>query len=109
MLLSRTLIKYVSLFQHKIDKDGLRIFLESSPHYPNLLSVMQTLKYAGLNVHAGQCDWESLRHLDSPFLIHIKVREKEVLVITEWDNSNNCVLVFNLEEDRGEIKPEEYI
>lgn len=109
MLLSRTLIKYVSIFQHKIDKDDLRIFLESSPQYPNLLSVMQTLKYAGLNVHAGQCDWESLPHLESPFLIHIKVREKEVLVITEWDNSNNCVRVFNLKEDRWEIKPKEYI
>lgn len=83
--------------------------MESSPQHPNLLSVVQTLKYAGLNVKAGQCDWEGLRLLDSPFLIHIKVREKEILAITEWDNSNNCIRVFNLKKDKWEIKPKEYI
>lgn len=53
-MLSVTLIKYCSLFVRRIDRDDLRIFLESSPQYPSLLSVLQTLRYAGLQANAGK-------------------------------------------------------
>lgn len=60
-MLSVTLIKYCSLFVRRIDRDDLRIFLESSPQYPSLLSVLQTLRYAGLQANAGKCDIEHLK------------------------------------------------
>ena len=68
-MLTQTLIKYSSLFLQNIDKNDIRIFLESSPLYPNLLSVLQTLQYVGLDVHAGQCDWEYLKNLNSSFYV----------------------------------------
>lgn len=60
-MLYQTLITYGKLFLRNIDKNDIRIFLESSPQYPNLLSVIQTLQYAGLDAQAGQCDWEYLK------------------------------------------------
>lgn len=49
-MLLETLVKYSSLFFHKIDKTDIRLFLESSPQYPNLLSVVQTLRYLDMDV-----------------------------------------------------------
>lgn len=49
-MLLETLVKYSSLFFHKIDKTDIRLFLESSPQYPNLLSVVQTLRYLDTDV-----------------------------------------------------------
>ena len=72
---------------HHVDKNGIRIFLESSPGYPNLLSVMHTLRYANLDVQAGQCDWDYLRNLKSPFLMHIKLGSQEQLIIAKWDEN----------------------
>ena len=45
-VLSQTIIKYSRLFVQGINENDVRIFLESSPQYPNLLSVVQTLQYA---------------------------------------------------------------
>ena len=42
-ILSQTIIKYIRLFVQGINENDIRIFLESSPQYPNLLSVVQTL------------------------------------------------------------------
>ena len=57
-VLSQTIIKYSRLFVQGINENDVRIFLESSPQYPNLLSVVQTLQYANLHVQVGQCDWD---------------------------------------------------
>lgn len=57
-VLSQTIIKYSRLFVQSINENDVRIFLESSPQYPNLLSVVQTLQYANLHVQVGQCDWD---------------------------------------------------
>lgn len=69
-MLSEILIKYISLFFHKINKEYLILFLEASPHYPNLLSVVQTLQYFNLDTHVGQCDWNYLKKISS-FMIYI--------------------------------------
>ncbi len=42
-VLSQTIIKYSRLFVQGINENDVRIFLESSPQYPSLLSVVQTL------------------------------------------------------------------
>lgn len=106
-MLSETLIKYCSLFFHEIDKVNIRIFLESSPQYPNLLSVVQTLQYANLNVQAGQCDWNYLRNLKSPFLLHVKIKSSETLLISKWDAKCNCFKVLNPKNNKWEIKSKE--
>ncbi len=99
-MLSQTLITYCKLFLRNIDKNGMRIFLESSPQYPNLLSVIQTLQYAGLDAQAGQCDWEYLKKLDTPFLLHLKSGSHENLVIAKWDEKLNRLKSYKLKESK---------
>lgn len=109
-MLSQTLITYCKLFLNNIDRNGMRIFLESSPQYPNLLSVIQTLQYAGLDAQAGQCGWEYLKNLDTPFLLHLKSGSQENLVIAKWDKKLNLLKSYKLKErkwivnDKKDIK-----
>lgn len=109
-MLYQTLITYGKLFLRNIDKNDIRIFLESSPQYPNLLSVIQTLQYAGLDAQAGQCDWEYLKNLDTAFLLHLKSGSHENLVIAEWDKKLNRLKSYKLKErkwivnDKKDIK-----
>ncbi|MDE6023074.1 MAG: hypothetical protein K2G13_06185, partial [Muribaculaceae bacterium] len=109
MMLYRTLVTYCSLFLRNIDKDGIRVFLESSPQYPNLLSVIQTLKYAGMDVDAGQCDCEYLTNLSSPFLLHIRKGNKETLLIARWDQKHASLFVYNMKGKGWERKEREDI
>ncbi len=106
-MLAQTLIKYSSLFLQNIGKKDIRIFLESSPLYPNLLSVLQTLKYVGLDVQAGQCDWEYLKNLKSPFLIHLKLNSKEILAISMWDQYHNALKILHPTKNTWEINNKE--
>ncbi len=109
-MLYQTLITYGKLFLRNIDKNDIRIFLESSPQYPNLLSVIQTLQYAGLDAQAGQCDWEYLKNLDTPFLLHLKSGSHENVVIAKWDKELNRLKSYKLKErkwivnDKKDIK-----
>lgn len=103
-MLSEIIIKYISLFFHKINKEDLRLFLEASPHYPNLLSVVQTLQYFNLDTHVGQCDWNYLKKISSPFLLHIKIKKQEALIIAKWEEHSSILKVFNLKNNKWEIK-----
>lgn len=58
--LSQTIVNYCRLFVRGINENDVRIFLESSPQYPNLLSVVQTFQYANLHIKGGKCDWDYL-------------------------------------------------
>lgn len=104
MMLTETLTKYSRLFLRNIDKSDIRVFLESSPLYPNLLSVLETLHHVGLDAQVGQCDWEYLKNLDSPFLLHIKSGNNQNLVIAKWDYKRNCVRILNLRNKKWEVK-----
>lgn len=99
-MLSKTLIKYSSLFLRNIDKVSIRIFLESSPQYPNLLSVLQTLRFAGLDAQAGQCDWDYLKTLSSPVMIHVKMKDTESLIISRWNSAHDCMENFNIKDGK---------
>lgn len=93
-MLSKTVIIYSGLFLRKVDKRKIRVFLESSPLYPNLLSVLQTFRYIGLETHSGRCDWDYLSNLDSPFLLHINNKHHEALIISRWNPSHNILEVL---------------
>lgn len=108
-MLTKTLIKYSSLFLRNIDRNNIRIFLESSPLYPNLLSVLQTLQYVGLDVHAGQCEWEYLSNLKSPFLLHINIKSKETLAISRWNRDHNILEVLHPAKNKWETNSKEDI
>lgn len=108
-MLTKTLIKYSSLFLRNIDKNNIRMFLESSPLYPNLLSVLQTLQYVGLDVYAGQCDWGYLNNLKSPFLLHINIKSKETLAISRWNRCHNVLEVLHPAKNKWEINNKENI
>lgn len=102
-MLSYTLIKYSSLFLQKMDKKAFRIFLESSPLYPSLLSVKQSLQYAGIDGKVGQCDWDYLKELSSPFLLHLRYGKKENLVIAKWNGKLDCLETYNINHRRWHI------
>ena len=95
-MLSSILIKYCSLFLNHIDKKRIRLSLESSPMYPTLLSVVQTLRYVGLDCHAGQCDWDYLKNLSAPFLLHLNFGKREHLIIAKWIQRKQCLKIYNL-------------
>lgn len=103
MLYSK-IVTYIGLFNQNIDNKEIRIFLESSPRYPNLLSVLETLHRVGLDAQVGQCDWEYLSNLNSPILLHIKSGNNQDLVIAKWDYKQNSLRILNLENKRWEIK-----
>lgn len=107
-VLSQTIIKYSRLFVQGINENDVRIFLESPPQYPNLLSVVQTLQYANLHVQVGQCDWDYLKNLKSPFLLHIVLKSQEALIISKWDTKSNCLNVLNPKSSKWEIKDKDY-
>lgn len=107
-MLYDTLIKYLSLFFIKMDKEDTRLFLESSPQYPNLLSVMQTLEYIKFDAKVGKCSWDYLKNLESPFLLHISINTQEILIISKWNNRLNSLKIFNLINNRWETKGKEY-
>lgn len=108
-MLSHTLIKYSKLFLRNIDTIDIRIFLESSPLYPNLLSVLQTLQYVGLEAQADQCDWEYLKNLKTPFLLHLRIKYHETLVISIWDHTHNTLKILHPTKDMWETKTKEDI
>lgn len=108
-MLSRTLITYSSLFIQEIDRNGTRLFLESSPSYPNLLSVLQTLQYVGVNAQAGQCDWDYLKNLTTPFLMHLQKGNNQNLVIARWNSKTNYLETFDLNTKRWNIRKREHI
>lgn len=95
-MLSSILIKYCSLFLNHIDKKRIRLSLESSPMYPTLLSIVQTLRYVGLDCHAGQCDWDYLKNLSAPFLLHLNCGKREHLIIAKWIQRKQCLKIYNL-------------
>lgn len=106
-MISQTLIEYGRLFLSHLDKNDFRIFLESSPQYPTLLSVVQSLRYMGLDVQAGQCDWEYLKNLDMPFLLHLKYRNQESLVIAKWYGKLNTLKCYNTKTKSWNVKGED--
>lgn len=108
-MLYQTLITYIRLFLQKTNKKDIRMFLESSPLYPNLMSVLQTLKYVGLDTQAGQCDWEYLENLTGPVLIHLKSGNKQKLVIAKWDSKQNELRILNEKNKHWETKNREDI
>lgn len=108
-ILSQTIIKYSRLFVQGINENDVRIFLESSPQYPNLLSVVQTLQYSNVHVQVGQCNWDYLKNLESPFLLHIALKFQETLIISKWDSKLNCLKVLNLKNNKWETKNKKYL
>lgn len=103
-MLSDTIIKYCSLFLYNADKNDIKICLESSPLYPSLLSVIKTLQFVNLDSKVGQCDWDYLKKMESPFLLHVILNFQETLVICKWDNVLNSLKVLNPKNNKWETK-----
>ncbi len=108
-MLFQTLICYCSFFTEKLNYTGIRIFLESSPNYPNLLSVMQTLQFVGLKVNAGQCEWDYLRNIELPFLLHLKADSQESLAIAQWDKNLSVLKFYNIKKKTWDIYTKDFL
>ena len=103
-MLTNTLITYCSFFLSITNGREIRKFLNSSPVYPSLVSVIQTLQHVGMDAHAGQCDWQYLKNFISPILIHLKIGDKESLIIAKWDINNYGLKILNLQNKQWYIK-----
>lgn len=108
-MLTETLLKYCSLFLYKVDKNRLRIMLESSPYYPSLLSILHTLRYAGLDIHVGQCDMKYLKTINTPVLLHLIKEKKEYVVISKWDRNKENIMCYSPEKHIWESHKIAYI
>lgn len=94
-MLSETLNIYCRLFHRRHDRKRLDLFLKSSPHYPSLLSVVQALRFSGIDANAGCCESDYLRSLKSPCLLHLRHGRKEILVISRWDPSRQRQMMYD--------------
>ena len=106
-MLSQTVIKYCSLFKRDLKDDDIRLFLESSPNYPNLLAVVETLRYVGLDAVAARCDISSLYELTGPALFHVNNKGKESLVtgIIEKNDATSIIKLLNPRSNQWDITP----
>lgn len=103
-MLSNIVCKYSELFLKTVDRDKIRLFIESDPSYPSLLSVIKVLKYSGISVSAIRCEWENLS-FESPFLLHLNVEEKETLIIAHKEqNDTKGLYIYNPVSDKWEWK-----
>lgn len=103
-MLTKTLIKYCSLFSRGVDKRRIRMFLESSPNYPNLLSVVQTLRYAGINVEVGRCDVDYLKSISGPVLLHLNLPGNQVMAIARPEVSGEGLSIFMPKTTKWEFR-----
>lgn len=108
-MLTETLLKYSSLFLYKVDKNRLRIMLESSPYYPSLLSILHALRYTGLDIHVGQCDMEYLKTINTPVLLHLIQDKKEYVVISKWHRNKESIMCYSPEKHKWESHEIVYI
>ena len=110
-MLNQTVIKYCSMFKRDLNYEDIRLFLESSPYYPNLLAVVETLRYVGLDVQAVRCDISSVDELIVPALFHIKKKGNESLVIGIIEKSDATLIIklFNPRSNKWEITPIEIL
>ena len=106
-MLNQTVIKYCSMFKRDLNYEDIRLFLESSPYYPNLLAVVETLRYVGLDVQAVRCDISSVDEFTGPVLFHIKNKGKESLVIGIIEKSDATLIIkmLNPRSDKWNIMP----
>lgn len=61
-----------------------------------------------MDTDAGQCDWDYLKNLKSPFLLHIKIRSQEKLIISKWDTKHNCLKILDPQNNKWKIKGKKY-
>lgn len=108
-MLIETLLKYSSFFLYKVDKDKLRIMLESSPYYPSLLSILHTLRSVGLDIHVGQCDMEYLKTINTPVLLHLIIDKNEYVVLSKWQKNKKRILCYSPEKHKWESHETDYI
>lgn len=99
-MLTKTLNTYCRLFNRSHDWKGLELFLKSSPYYPSLLSSVQALRFAGLNVEVGTCDEDYLTTIKTPCLLHLRNGKDEMLVVSKWNNRKQKRLVFQSQTNR---------
>lgn len=104
-MLYRTVNKYCSMFSRGLNSDDIRLFLKSSPSYPGLLSVVQTLRYCGLDVKAVRCKLSRLNELKYPALFHFRHRGRQSLVIVnEYQPTTQTFTLYNPERKSRETK-----
>lgn len=66
-----------------VKEQEVRLFLESSPCYPSLLSVIDTLLFIGVKTKAVKTDSLNFDEIQFPFLVHLVINEEQVVAIAK--------------------------
>lgn len=103
-MLARTLKHFCHEHKTRCKGDDIELFLKSSPVYPSLLSVIHTLRYAGIKAIAGKCDFAYLSKLQMPFLLHFKAQNEERLMMARWNTFTGMLSIYSPKDNNWQTK-----
>ena len=81
--IQETVYQFCKLYNPQLQKDKIRILLESSPFYPSVLSVYRALLSCKIDCNVVKTDIHGLLSLHQTMLLHIKEKENDKLVLVK--------------------------
>lgn len=103
-MLIETLRHFCRVYSPMKKEADIELFLQSSPAYPSLLAVIQTLQFSGIKAIAGKCEMGYLQKLPSPFLLHLRLAGKEHTAMARWNAVSSDFSVYFPKEGRWRRK-----
>lgn len=103
-MLTDVMIKYCKMLRPSIKEQEVRLFLESSPCYPSLSSVIDTLLFIGVEAKAVKTDALNFDEVQSPFLVHLVINGEQVVAIAKSTDNTQQLYLYSLNEQKWIVK-----
>lgn len=103
-MLTDVMVKYCKMLKPSVKVQEVRLFLESSPCYPSLSSVIDTLLFIGVKAKAVKTDVLNFDEVQSPFLAHLVINGEQVLAIAKSANNTQQLYLYSLKEQKWIVK-----
>ena len=103
-MLTDVMVKYCKMLKPSVKVQEVRLFLESSPCYPSLSSVIDTLLFIGVKAKAVKTDVLNFDEVQSPFLVHLVINGEQVLAIAKSANNTQQLYLYSLKEQKWIVK-----
>ena len=103
-MLTDVMVKYCKMLKPSVKVQEVRLFLESSPCYPSLSSVIDTLLFIGVKAKAVKTDVLNFDEVQSPFLAHLVINGEQVLAIAKSVNNTQQLYLYSLKEQKWIVK-----
>lgn len=104
-MLTDVITKYCKMLMPSVKEQEVRLFLESSPCYPSLLSVIDTLLFIGVKTKAVKTDSLNFDEIQFPFLVHLVINEEQVVAIAKKTKNPQQIYLYSLNEQKWIPKP----